>query len=198
VGGAVTRWFLRVAAIAAALVPGVASAHLVSTGFGPVTDGAWHFVLSPEQFLPMAAFALLAGLRGPVHARRTMFILPAAWLITVLAAIALPPSGASIALAGAFLLAGGLLAADIKLPPASIAALAAILGVVSGSACGAEDTSLLGTLGAAFTIFVLVALVSSAVLSLRGGWPVIAVRVLGSWTAATGLLLVGWMVHSRS
>jgi urease accessory protein len=43
---------------------------------------------------------------------------------------------------------------------------------------------------------VLVALVSSAALPLRGGWPVIAVRVLGSWTAATGLLLVGWFVHN--
>ena len=50
----------------------------------------------------------------------------------------------------------------------------------------------------AFTIFVLLALVSSAVLSLRGGWGVIAVRVLGSWTAATGLLFVGWTLHGRS
>ncbi len=64
------RTVLRLAALLA-LVPGAASAHLVSTGFGPVTDGAWHFVLSPEQSLPMAAFALLAGLRGPVHARRS-------------------------------------------------------------------------------------------------------------------------------
>ncbi len=191
------RTVLRLAALLA-LVPGAASAHLVSTGIGPVTDGAWHFALSPEQFLPMAAFALLAGLRGPVHARRVMFILPVAWLVAVLVAIPLPVGWASIVMAGAFLLTGGLLAADIKLSPTAIAVFAVLLGAVGGGAYGAEDWSVLATLGAAFTIFVLMALVSSAVLSLRVGWGVIAVRVLGSWTAATGLLLAGWMLHGRS
>lgn len=181
-----------------ALVPGAASAHLITTGFGPASDGAWHFVLSPEQFLPMTAFALLAGLRGPVHARRVMFILPAAWLIAVLVAIPLPVGWASVAMAGAFLGTGGLLAANIKLSPAVIAAFAFLLGAISGGAYGAEDGSLLAVLGGAFTIFVLLALVSSAVLSLKPGWGVIAVRVLGSWTAATGLLLAGWTLHGRS
>jgi hypothetical protein len=101
-------------------------------------------------------------------------------------------------MAGAFLLTGGLLAADAKLSPTLIAVFTVVLGAVSGSAYGAEGGSLLSSLGAAFTIFVLLALVSSAVLSLRGGWGVIAVRVLGSWTAATGLLLVGWTLHGRS
>ena len=191
------RATLRLAALLA-LVPGAASAHLVTTGFGPVTDGAWHFVLSPEQFLPMAAFALLAGLRGPVHARRVMFILPVAWLIAVLVAIPLPVGWAAVVMAGAFLLTGGFLAADIKLSPTAIAVFAILLGAISGGAYGAEDWSLLATLGAAFTIFVLMALVSSAVLSLRVGWGVIAVRVLGSWTAATGLLLAGWTLHGQS
>jgi hypothetical protein len=163
-----------------------------------VTDGAWHFVLSPDQFLPMAAFALLAGLRGPVHARRLMFVLPVAWLVAVMVAIPLPAGWASAAMAAAFLLTGGLLAADIKLTQTLIAILAVMLGTVSGGVYGAEDGSLLASLGAAATIFVLVALVSSAVLSLRAGWRVIAVRVLGSWTAATGLLLVGWTLHGRS
>jgi hypothetical protein len=190
------RTVLRLAALLA-LVPGAASAHLVSTGFGPVTDGAWHFALSPEQFLPMAAFALLAGLRGPVHARRVMFILPVAWLIAVLIAIPLPAGWAGGILAGAFLLTGGLLAADIKLSPTAITVFAVLLGAVGGGAYGAEDWSLLASLGATFTIFVLMALVSSSVLSLRVGWGVIAVRVLGSWTAATGLLLAGWMLHGR-
>ena len=73
----------------------------------------------------------------------------------------------------------------------------ALLGAISAGTYGAEDGSILATLGAAFTIFVLLALVSATALSLRGGWSVIAVRVLGSWTAATGLLLVGWTLHSH-
>jgi len=184
---------IRLAAVLA-LLPGIASAHLVSTGFGPVTDGAYHFALSPEQFLPMAAFALLAGLRGPAHARRIIFVLPLAWLAMVLSGLAIPAGFGAIA----FLLTGGLLAANIKLTPAQIAIAAIVVGAISGGTYGAEDASLLSSLGSAFTIFVLLALVSSAVLPLRGGWQVIAVRVLGSWTAATGLLLVGWAVHSRS
>jgi hypothetical protein len=179
------------------LLPRIASAHLVSTGFGPVTDGAWHFALSPEQSLPMAALALLAGLRGPVHARQTLFVFPLAWLAVVLSGTALPIPWTPIVMAGAFLLTGGLLAADVKLSPTIIAMLAALLGAISGSAYGADDASVLATLGAAFTIFVLLALVSSMALSLRSGWQVVAMRVLGSWTAATGLLLVGWTLHAR-
>ena len=184
-------------AVLLALFPGIASAHLVSTGFGPVTDGAWHFVLSPEQSLPMAAFALLAGLRGPVNARQTMFVLPLAWLAVALAGAALPAAWGPIVMAGAFLTTGGLLAADVKLSPTVTAILAALLGAVSAGVYGAEDDSILSIFGAGFTIFVLLALVSSAALSLKAGWTVIAVRVLGSWTAATGLLLVGWTLHSR-
>ena len=184
--------------IALTLLPGVASAHLVSTGFGPVTDGVWHFILSPEQSLPMAALALLVGLRGPAHARLTLFVMPLFWLVVVLADAALPAGWGSIVIAGVFLLTGGLLAADVKLPPTIAALLAALLGAISGSAYSAENASVLATLGATLSIFVLLALLSSAALSLRGGWPVVAVRVLGSWTAATGLLLVGWMLRSTS
>lgn len=191
------RFVLSVAA-AIALIPGVASAHLVSTGFGPVTDGAYHFALSPEQFLPLAAFALFAGLRGPAHARLIMFILPLAWLAVGTAGAVLPGGRTPVAMAGAFLATGGLLAADIKLPPTVSAILAALLGALCGSAYGAGDSPLLAALGAAVAIFVLLALVSSAVLSLRAAWGLIAVRVLGSWTAATGLLLAGWTLHGRS
>ena len=190
---------MRVVRLAAALalLPGVASAHLVSTGFGPVTDGVWHFVLSPEQSLPMVAFALLAGLRGPAHARKALFVLPPSWLAVAVVGVSLPVGWGPVVMAVAFLLTGGLLAANAKLSSTLTAVLAALLGAVSASAYGAEDGAVLATLGGAFTIFVLLALVSSAALSLKAGWTVIAVRVLGSWTAATGLLLVGWTLHSQ-
>ena len=56
-----------------------AEAHLNTTGLGPVYDGALHFLLSPEDLVPVLALALLAGLRGATPGRRTMFVLPAAW-----------------------------------------------------------------------------------------------------------------------
>jgi len=39
-------------------------AHLNATGMGPFYDGVIHFLLGPEDFVPVLALALLAGLRG--------------------------------------------------------------------------------------------------------------------------------------
>ena len=58
-----------------------ANAHLVTTGMGPVYDGIGHFLLTPEDFVPVLALALYAGLRGAVSGRKAMFLLPLAWLI---------------------------------------------------------------------------------------------------------------------
>ena len=41
-----------------------AEAHLNSTGMGPFYDGLMHFLMSPEDIVPVLALALLAGLRG--------------------------------------------------------------------------------------------------------------------------------------
>src|SRR5664280_2561595 len=41
-----------------------AEAHLNSTGMGPFYDGLIHFLMSPEDIVPVLALVLLAGLRG--------------------------------------------------------------------------------------------------------------------------------------
>jgi hypothetical protein len=181
-----------------AFAPLPASAHLVSTGFGPVTDGAYHFALSAEQILPIAALALFAGLRGPVHARRSMFVLPLAWLAVVLTGVGLPPTWRLFASAWAFLLAGGFVATNAKLSPTETQVLTVGLATLCALAYGIGDPALPDTVGGALVVFVLFVLVSSVVLSVRSAWGLIAVRVLGSWTAALGLLLVGWTLHGRS
>jgi hypothetical protein len=38
-------------------------------------------------------------------------------------------------------------------------------------------------------------LVSAAVVSLRAAWTRIAVRVAGSWVAAVGMLMLGWLAQ---
>ena len=67
------------AALALALAPSAAEAHLVTTGLGPVYDGIAHFALSPEDYVPIVGAALLAGLRGKDHARLAVLVLPLAW-----------------------------------------------------------------------------------------------------------------------
>ena len=39
------------------------------------------FLISPEDLAPVLALAFLAGLRGASYGRRTLFVLPAAWLL---------------------------------------------------------------------------------------------------------------------
>ena len=71
-------------------------------------------------------------------------------------------------------------------------------GVLNGAGiamAGREASALLGIVGA---IFVVSALVAAAVVSLRMPWARIVVRVAGSWTAATGLLLLGWSISGRA
>jgi len=56
----------------------------------------------------------------------------------------------------------------------------------------------LGLLGIMAALFVLVTLASAFVVSLERPWARIAVRVAGSWIAASGLLLLGWAFRGPS
>ena len=53
-------------------------------------------------------------------------------------------------------------------------------------------------LGLASVVFVLVALAAAVVVPLPAQWARIAVRVAGSWIAASGLLMLGWAIRARS
>jgi urease accessory protein len=172
-----------------------AEAHLNSTGMGPIYDGFMHFLMSPEDLVPVLALALLAGLRGASHGRRALFVLPVAWLVGGLVGLAEPPSNGNAFLAAlSFLVFGGLLAADAKLSLRITTALAALLGIyhgfLNGMGMGPAGVATLALLG-------LVALSAALVVRLRAHWARIAVRVAGSWVAACGLLMLGWAVRAR-
>jgi hydrogenase/urease accessory protein HupE len=184
-------------ALAAAMSPAPALAHLNSTGLGPVYDGTMHFLTSPEDLLPALALALFAGLRGTRHGREALFVLPGAWLLGgLLGLTASAASGSAVLSSLWLLLLGGLLAADAKLSPRATIALAAIVGLyhgyLNGSGMGQPGSPVSALLGLASAVFVLVALAAAFVARLRAEWTRIAVRVAGSWIAASGLLLLGW------
>jgi hydrogenase/urease accessory protein HupE len=192
-------------ALAALLLgaPSVALAHLVSSGLGPFYDGALHLLLSPADLLGLLAVTLLAGLRGPMAARWVVVALPTAWfaagLIGLYAGVDFELSRASVlALVGL----GVLVAADARLPAGAVATLAGLFGTIHGlangaalAALGAGPASLLGIAGMAM---VLVLLLSAAVVSLRAAWTRVAVRVAGSWVAAVGLLMLGWLAQGTA
>jgi hypothetical protein len=190
------------AAALAALAPGVAEAHLVATGMGPVYDGVSHFGLSPEDSLPVLALGLLAGLRGAAPSRAALAGVTVGWLFggcLAMAFVAPPPILLPALTAALYLVIGGLLAANLRLAPMACAALGAVLGLVRGGAdlvgVGWNGAHGLSLVGMAVAVFVLAALAASLTLPLRRVWMIVAARVGGSWLAALGLLLAGWMLR---
>jgi len=180
--------------------PSYASAHLVTTGMGPVYDGVGHLLLTPEDLVPVLALALYAGLRGAVSGRRTMFLLPIAWFVGGIAGTAISGIPSFPVPAISFLVLGGLVAADLRMRDNAVAILAVSLGLVHGFLNGSalkDGAGTLGLLGITMMLFVLVAMASAFVVSLKKPWMRIAIRVAGSWVFASGLLMLGWMLKGQ-
>jgi hydrogenase/urease accessory protein HupE len=189
-----------VAIIVLAVVPSSAEAHLVTTGLGPFYDGAMHLLLSPGDLLGLLAAALLAGLRGTRAGRLTILVLPSVWYLSGLIGLnlsfTLDLPWLSVL---SFVILGAMVALDPKLPEIVVALLAGIYGalhgLLNGSALGVIGAGPLSLLGIVATVLVIALLVSAAVVSLRAAWTRIAVRVVGSWVAAIGMLMFGWLAR---
>lgn len=183
--------------LAVLLCSGPVEAHLNSTGMGPVYDGVMHFLMSPEDLVPALALALLAGLRGAAYGRRTSFTLPLAWFAGSLFGLTAAATAESAVLSSLwFLLLGGLVIVDAKLSLSVMTALAALLGFVhgylNGTGMGQSAFAVVAVLGLTSGVFVLIVLAAALVVQLRAHWARLAVRVAGSWIAASGLLMLGW------
>jgi hypothetical protein len=195
------RIVLASATLGAVSVATPAHAHMLTTGLGPFYDGLTHLFMTPEDWLPVLALALLAGLRGAAFGRALLFALPLAWLAGAFFGSGFTPLGSPLLLAAvASILFGGLVAADLRLPRAGLVGLALVLGIWSGAFGGRElletHASLLGAAGVAVSLFALVALVAGQVSAFETAWTRIAVRVAGSWVAASGLLMLGWSLRA--
>jgi urease accessory protein len=185
------------------LCPLRAEAHLNSTGMGPVYDGMAHFLLSPEDLVPVLALALLAGQRGAGHGRRTLFVLPVAWLLGGFIGLAVASERGAGLTALSFLLFGGLVAADARVSLPVLTLLAVLLGLFHGYLNGAAmqqvgfgtETLVVALVGLVLAVSVLVTLAAAFVVRLQRPWARIAIRVMGSWIVASGVLMVGWAVR---
>ncbi len=195
------RFLIGVVISASLLKPTDAAAHLVTTGMGPVYDGIGHLLLTPEDLVPAVAMALYAGLRGRAPGRRALFFFPLAWLIGGFIGLAADTMPVFPVSAFSFLLVGLLIAADLRLPDNAFTVLAVAVGIMHGFFNGIAlkaGPAGLGLLGIMSALFVLVALVSAFVVSLKPPWARIVVRVAGSWVAAMGLLMIGWFFRGQA
>jgi hydrogenase/urease accessory protein HupE len=200
VGGVSARGGRILLAGIAAGTAAPANAHLVQTGFGAFYDGLAHVALTPADLLLVVALALLAGQRGTRTSRWTLFALPIAWLAGGALGAHVPVETTLPLLTTlTFGLAGILVALDARLHAAAVAIFAVAAGLVHGYVNGAtlspDGASLLGLTGAVSAVFCLLAILSAQVTTLQAGWTRIAVRVAGSWIAAAGLLMLGWLAR---
>ena len=180
--------------------PVCAFAHLVTTGLGPVYDGIGHLVMTPEDLIPVLAIALYAGMRGASPGRCALFVLPVAWFLGGLLGVfiaGLPPLPTP---AISILILGVLIAVDFKLSDRLFLVIVLAVGFVHGALNGValkDSAGVLGLVGIMATLFVVVALFSALIVSLEKPWTRVVVRVAGSWVAAIGMLMFGWMFRGQ-
>jgi hydrogenase/urease accessory protein HupE len=177
-----------------------AEAHLVTTGLGPFYDGAAHLAKSPGDLAILVALTLLGGMRGTPVGRAFLVLLPSAWLAGGEIGLAFPSSvNLDWVSALCFLLVGALVAADRNLSFREAGPLCAVIGAfqgyLTGNALSITPSGHLELLGSVTALLIVVTLVAGVVVSLKAYWARVAVRVLGSWIAATGLLMLGWSLR---
>jgi hydrogenase/urease accessory protein HupE len=195
-----SRLVILLASAACLLLPLAADAHLPTIGLGPVYDGVFHLFLSPEDLIPVIALALLSGQRGAPFGRRVLWLVPLAWFAGGMFGMFVGSGRGSALTCVSFLAVGGLVAANARISLPVLTVVAMLLGCFHGYLNGAGinrfDDGTYALLGLALAVFVVVALFASLVVPLRQQWTRVAVRVAGSWIAASGLLMLGWTLHA--
>jgi urease accessory protein len=187
-----------VALIGVLVIPSTAQAHLVTSGAGPFFDGVAHFFVSMDDLLVVVALALFSGLLGKTAARWVLLTLPASWLVgMVLSLFFVAGMEDCLWATGVTLLGSGLLlSCNPNLHPWSIASIAGVIGLLHGSwngaAMRATETSAIASLGIVSAASVATLLLSATAVSVHVAWHRIALRVIGSWIAAFGLLALAW------
>jgi len=180
-----------------------AGAHLVQTGLGSVADGAARLVLTPSDLLLVCGLSVLAVQQGAAPGVRLRWSLPLAWLLGGLAGLGwteelITPWVQTLA----FTSVGLLVALEVRLPQGLIQVLAVAAGVwfglVNGSALAHHSGALPALAGGVIGVAVLTALLTWRLAPPHPAWLRIGLRVAGSWMAAAGLLMVGWLIRSST
>ncbi len=194
-------WHRRAASAPSALAllalawPGRALAHSLGARFGDFYGGLLHPTTALDLAPPLVALGLLAGQNGKPAARRMLLVLPAAFILgTGLGGVLPAPAYVTTVNAGSFLVLGLLLALDAALPSALLLGLGAGLGLCNGLANGSGMAGgadpVLFLLGSALAGLGAILLPSAVVVSLEAQWQRILVRVVGSWLAAVGAMIL--------
>ncbi len=178
---------------------GEAQAHLVSTRFGDFYTGILHPLTSLVHLLAWIGIGLLMGLQPTAASRWVVLIFPGGVLAgLVLARVIGFELDMWMNLASIIVL-GALIMLSLGLPRGVLFALAFVVGLSHGYANAPFDafavqSFALYAFGVTLVAYALVTMLGGAVrgLSLHADWGSVAVRALGSWLAAVGLVYLGY------
>jgi hypothetical protein len=177
-----------------ALLPTLAQAHGDIDGLNRFTAGALHPLLVPAHAVALLALALLIGQRGLASGHHALTVL----LVALLAGLGAAATTVGQDLDLPVLIIGTACALAVvaarPVPPWLLWLVASLIGigVGVGSAPDVADTTGRWTsvTGTALGAFLTVSLVAAVTDSLRQPWTRIGMRVVGSWLAASALLVL--------
>ena len=202
--GASGRILVAIGVLFAGLRP--ASAHIVSARLGDFYAGALHPLTDLQDLILWLSLGILAGSLGAVRGRWLVLVFPLGLLSGLLAANVLGTLAAGPALnACMILLLGLLLAAALRIPTVLLCLIAFALAVVRGAANASdlapESDRVLFAAGLACIGYAAITLVMALTLVFRRtdsppAWRGIAIRALGGWIAAVGLMMAGLSLSS--
>jgi hydrogenase/urease accessory protein HupE len=183
------------------LLPAEVFAHSLSKRFGDFYGGLLHPLTSVELGLGILAIALVVGQQGKPGARSTLGWFFAALGAGAAAAPWLPVIEAEIRLGGlvATTFLGVLAAIALRLPRSFLPLFGLVLGLLFGLANGlamsAETAAHLFIAGVLAGGVLAITPVAALVTTLERRWQQTGVRVIGSWIAASGLLVIAFQLR---
>jgi urease accessory protein len=176
-----------------------ASAHIMMEGAGEITNGALHPLMTPAHVLVLLAAGLLCGQNARDKDANPLRVFAPVLAVALLATLAPFLSGElwEPVVIGMSVVLAALVALGIRLPRVAVMVLTILPAVVLGLDSGAEAETVAAKVktlaGTWVTASALVFYVSACASNAEGKpWARTAIRVLGSWIVAIGLMVLAF------
>jgi hypothetical protein len=177
-----------------ALLPSLAQAHGDIEGLNRFVAGGLHPLLVPAHAVALLALGLLVGQRGLAVGHHALTAL----LLALLASLGMAATTTGIDLDTLVLVVGAgcaiAVVTALAVPAWLLGGAAAMIGVGVGLGSapeGADSAERWAALaGTGLGAFLVVSLVAAVVDNLRASWTRVGLRVVGSWLAASALLVL--------
>ncbi|HEV2155310.1 HupE/UreJ family protein [Bradyrhizobium sp.] len=177
-----------------------AEAHIVAARLGDFYAGAAHPLTDLQDIVLWIAIGVLAGTLGAAKGRWLIPVFPLGLLVGLPLGNVFGATSSQLADAGMMLAIGMLLAAAVQVPALLLCAIAFAVAVMRGAANGAdlapETDRLLFAAGLVCAGYAVITLTMALTAMFKRtssdsatSWRSIAVRALGGWIAAIGLMM---------